>query len=147
MSTLRQAQVANSERFILFSLGKEFYALPLFKVKEVIASVSTRPLPGAPAHVKGVMDLRGRVITIVDLRLRLGMPAVKDLQQSTTIILDIEGLDIGVTVDHVESVLSVSQEEMKPPPVEATNGQIAGIVQNKDQLVVILNIDTLIQKK
>ena len=108
------------DRYLSFNLGVEEYAVPLLAVREVIAMPEYTPVPYTPPYFLGIMNLRGQVISIMDLRQKLG---VKPLQQAetTVIICDLGGASIGVVVDSVNTVLSPKAEEIciSPPRVSS----------------------------
>lgn len=91
-------------RYICFSLGKERFALPLLQVKEVIADIKTTPIPQTPAYFKGIVNLRGQVVSIIDLRSKLNIPGSKNITETVIIILDLNSFSIGVIVDTVDCV-------------------------------------------
>lgn len=133
----------NGARFLVFSLCEEEYAVPLLKVKEVIALTDITPIPYTPAHFKGIMNLRGQVISIIDLRLRFKMSKNDITQETAIIILDLSPLSIGIIVDSIDSVLAVEPEEIQPPPdVEGQSGDyITGVTKKDKKLVLLLDIE------
>jgi purine-binding chemotaxis protein CheW len=131
-------------RFLAFTLCGEEYAVPLLKVKEVIALTEVTPVPYTPAHFKGIMNLRGQVISVIDLRIKFKMSKTDVTQETAIIILDLEPLSFGVIVDSIDSVLAVETENLRPPPdVESQikNDYITGVTRKDDKLVLILDID------
>jgi purine-binding chemotaxis protein CheW len=99
ISKLKQIN-GDVNRFIEFSLGGEDYAIPLLMVREVISVPDTTPIPKAPVHFLGIMNLRGQVISIVDLRKKLKVDSRKDKEEAV-IIVDIGSMNIGVVVDSI----------------------------------------------
>src|SRR4051812_41249332 len=101
----------DQNRFLSFSLGNEEYGVPLLAVKEVIAMPEITPIPYTPSYFLGIMNLRGQVISVMDLRQKLG---VKPSQSSETavIICDLNSLSIGVVVDSINSVLNPVEAEL-----------------------------------
>jgi purine-binding chemotaxis protein CheW len=129
-------------RFIEFSLGAENYAIPLLMVKEVISVPETTPIPKSPPHFVGIMNLRGQVISVVDLRKKLKIEILRDNEEAV-IIVDIGGVDIGIVVDSINKVLAfVSDEVCEMPEVEnQLNTQyILGVYKKENSLVVLLDI-------
>lgn len=133
----------DASRFLTFSLNKEQYAVPLLKVKEVIALTETTPVPYSPAHFKGIMNLRGQVISIIDLRMKMKMPKADANSESAIIILDLSPLSLGVIVDSVESVLAVTTEEIQPPPDMGgkETAYIRGVTRKENRLILLLDIE------
>lgn len=135
--------VSESLRFLSFSLNSEQYALPLLKVKEVIAVTETTPVPYSPPYFKGIMNLRGQVISVIDLRMKLKMAKIENGAETAIIILDLAPLSLGVIVDSVESVLATTKEEIQPAPDVGTRetAYITGVTRKDNRLVLILDIE------
>jgi purine-binding chemotaxis protein CheW len=136
-------------RFIEFSLGKEDYAIPLLMVREVISVPDTTPIPKSPSHFLGIMNLRGQVISVVDLRKKLKIE-VKQNTEEAVIIVDIGGLNIGVVVDSINKVLAFSSEDVSEmPEVESQiNTQyIYGVFKKEHSLTVLLDIAKVLDLK
>src|SRR5689334_6329228 len=94
------ARLHNSDlRYLAFSLCKEQYAIPLLQVKEVIGLTDTTPVPYMPNYFKGIMNLRGQIISVIDLRLKFRMTNVETGKQTAVVILDLGPLSIGIVVD------------------------------------------------
>ena len=137
-------------KYLSFALGAEEYALPVLRVREIIKMMEITQVPKVPAHVKGVINLRGRVIPIVDLRLKLGFEA--PLTERTCIIVVETAFSagpsaLGVVVDGVEEVLNIGAEEIEPTPefgerIEAAYMQ--GVVKSRSGVKVLLDLDRLL---
>lgn len=136
-----KTNVTESKRFLEFQLGKESYAVELLKVKEVITPPEMTPIPKAPAYVCGLMNLRGLVLTVIDLRKKLGITPEKDLAQNAVIIFDLDDRMVGVVVDSIQKVLNVGSDKIKPiPDAEAqSNGHFLGILQHDNKLTMWLD--------
>ncbi|MDR3607845.1 MAG: chemotaxis protein CheW [Oligoflexia bacterium] len=102
-------------RYLSFTLGQEDYAIPLLSVREVIAVPEITPIPFAPPHFVGIMNLRGQVISIIDLRQKLGIKP-KAGAETAVIICDLAPLCLGVVVDSINSVLSPNVDEVTEKP-------------------------------
>lgn len=137
---------SDSKRFLEFSLGLESYAVELLKVKEVITPPEMTPIPKSPSYVCGLMNLRGLVLTVIDLRKKLGIIPGKDTSQNGVIIFDIGDRLIGVMVDSIQKVLNLSENEIKPIPDNEThlNDCFVGILQHESKLTMWLSPETLI---
>ncbi len=133
--------VSNIERYLTFSLGTEDFAIPLLKVKEVIALTEVTPLPQTPPYFLGIMNLRGQVITVLDLRTKLGIKPAKN-QETVVVICDLGTLCVGVVVDSVNSVVPVSEDKISPKPdmTGAKSDSIIGVYQDEKNLVLLLDI-------
>ncbi len=137
-------------RFIEFSLGSEDYAIPLLMVREVISVPDTTPIPKSPAHFLGIMNLRGQVISIVDLRKKLKIEMSKHNKEEAVIIVDVGGINIGVVVDSINKVLAFSPDEVSEmPDVEnqINTHYIHGVYKKESSLTVLLDIAKVLDIK
>jgi purine-binding chemotaxis protein CheW len=132
----------NLNRYLEFCIGSQDYAIPLLMVREVISVPETTPIPKAPPHFVGIMNLRGQVISVVDMRKKLKIVA-KAEKEEAVIIVDIGGLNIGVVVDSINKVLAFSQDEVceMPEVDQQINTQyIIGVFKKESSLTVLLDI-------
>ncbi|MBC7661566.1 MAG: purine-binding chemotaxis protein CheW [Chitinophagaceae bacterium] len=133
-----------NQRFVIFTLGSEAFALPLVKIREVIALTGITSIPNIPLHFKGFMNLKGKIISVIDLRLKFGIKGVSATGETAIIIVDLEHLCMGVIVDSVESVLSIAANNMSlPPQIESAinTDYITGVARLDKRLLLILNIE------
>jgi len=136
------------QKLLTFSLGSEGYGVSILKVKEIIGMMEITPVPKTPDFIKGVINLRGKIIPVMDLRIKFGMDE-KEYNERTCIIVaevDIKGAQklLGVVVDMVSEVVTVSDDQIEPPPEYGTaieHNSILGIGKIKDRVVIILDID------
>jgi len=132
------------QRFLSFSLCNEEYAVPLLKVREVIALPDITSVPHTPAHFKGIMNLRGQIISVIDLRLKFKMAKADTTQETAVIILDIAAASLGVVVDSIDSVLAVETSNISDTPdIESviTSDYITGVTRKDKKLVLLLDIE------
>ncbi|NUM87840.1 MAG: purine-binding chemotaxis protein CheW [Bdellovibrionales bacterium] len=145
MSNVEQSQdmeKASSERFLSFSLGQEEYAMPLLKVREVIAMPEVTPIPQTPSFFLGIMNLRGQVISILDLRTKLGIKPANG-SETAVIICELSPVCLGVVVDSVNAVLSPKAGEISGKPDAQMNKNtdyITGVYRREKSLVLFLDI-------
>ena len=140
---------AELSRFIEFSLGAEDYAIPLLMVREVISVPDTTPIPKSPSHFLGIMNLRGQVISVVDLRKKLKVEAKQDKEEAV-IIVDIGGMNIGVVVDSINKVLAFSSDEVSEMPEvenQLNTQYIFGVYKKENSLTVLLDIAKVLDLK
>ena len=131
------------DRFIEFCLGQENYAIPLLMVREVISIPETTPIPKAPEHFIGLMNLRGQVISIVDLRNKLNIKPFEDHANCAVIIVDFNGINIGIVTDSINRVLSFSNSDVQEMPElesQVESDYILGVYKKNDGLTVLLDI-------
>jgi purine-binding chemotaxis protein CheW len=129
-------------RYLSFSLGTEDYAIPLLCVKEVIAIPEITPMPFSPPHFLGIMNLRGQVISIVDLRKKLGIKA-QNTSESAVIICDLGQVCLGIVVDSINSVLTPQESELSEKPVfenMAATDYVTHVYRKDKKLILLLNI-------
>lgn len=132
----------SENRYLCFRLDDELYGAPLLEVKEVLGIPEITPIPQAPSFYLGIMNLRGQVITVVDLRLKFGLRAQK-LEETCIIIFEYSTFSIGVVVDEVHSVIAVKQGELCAPP-EAKHSKkdefISGIINHGKKMILTIDI-------
>lgn len=140
-------KTASTKRYLEFYLGKESYAVELLTVKEVITPPEMTPIPKAPPYVCGLINLRGLVLTVIDLRKKLGVIPEKDATQNAVIILDLGDRLVGVVVDSIQKVLNITEEQLKPVP--DTDGQasahLLGILQHENKLTMWIDPRMLLE--
>ena len=134
----------SSERYLEFDLGNEQFAIPLILVKEVISLPSMTPIPRAPDYFSGVMNLRGMIITVLDLRKKMSITPKEDQTESAVIIINHEEIQLGVIVDEANRVLAVEKSNIVDA-VESSSSKhskfVQGIIkQDEGQLTVLLDI-------
>ncbi|MCG8617849.1 MAG: chemotaxis protein CheW [Desulfobacterales bacterium] len=147
------AAAAPTGKYLTFSLENEEYGIGILKVKEIIGMMPITQIPRTPAYVKGVINLRGKVIPIIDLRARFGMPP-QDYDEKTCIIvveIETEGgiVMIGIVVDSVSEVLNVQQGEIEPAPAFGTQmdtDYILGMAKMEGGVKILLNIDKVLNQ-
>jgi purine-binding chemotaxis protein CheW len=126
-----------------FRIGTIEYAVPIHSVREIVAPLPITPLPHAPPAVAGVIDHRGEVIPIVDLRARLGLPRAELGPRGKWILLDVEGRRVGLAVDSVTEVFGTAGAELRPAPTVGHGDQERGIVavaKNGGKMVFVLDV-------
>ena len=129
-------------RYICFNLGAEEFTIPLLSVKEVIGVPEVTPVPQTPNYFLGIMNLRGSVISIMDLRLKMGIPA-NTTEETTVIILDLGSYNLGVVVDQVNNVMVADEQNFsEKPPVTSSKiaDAITGVFRKDQQLILVLDI-------
>ena len=134
---------AKMGKYLTFVLGKEEYGLEILRVREINGLMEITNVPRMPEFVRGVINLRGKVIPVIDLRLKFGMRQVEDTQETCIIVVDLVEVYMGVVVDRVSEVLDIAETAIEPPPSFGTSvdtGFILGIGKAKDKVVILLDI-------
>jgi purine-binding chemotaxis protein CheW len=138
---------ADGDQFLTFTLDNEEYGIEILRVQEIKGLSKIRPIPNAPGYVKGVINLRGAVVPIVDLRSRFGMSQA-DYNQFTVIIVVSVGVKVvGLVVDAVSDVLNIGKNQVEETPEmggEIDTSFFRGMGKIGEKLVLLLNIDRLL---
>lgn len=133
-------------QLVVFRLAKEEYGLPITKVQEINRLLPITKLPQTPSFVEGIVDLRGRILPVIDLRKRLNLYAGEHADDSRIIVVDIKGKTTGVIVDAVAEVVTITAAQIEPPPpsfvIEAQ--YINGVGKLGGRLLILLNIDRVL---
>lgn len=141
MSTTEQS--VDLERYLCFSLGEEEYGMPLLAVREVIAMPEITPVPYSASHFLGIMNLRGKVISIIDFRTKLGIKPAKN-SETAVIICDLHEISLGVVVDSVNYVVTPQMNEISDrPEIQASKSSeyITKVFRKKDALILLIDIE------
>ncbi len=141
-------------KYLTFKLGREEYGLELVRVREIIALMDITPVPLAPEYVRGVMNLRGRVIPVVDLRRKFGMQPTEDHDRKCIIVCDVQRneqpIQMSILVDAVSEVLHIGAADIEDAPNFSTGVEtsfIHGIAKAKSGVKILLDIDIVLSPK
>ena len=141
----KKAEVINSLQIVCFKIGNEEYGIDILQVQEIQKVPKILQLPFSPEHILGVVDLRGKVIPIVDLGKKFGMLANAS-KSSRIIIVDISGKRIGLSIDSVSNVIKIDTDKIDPPPPVVkgiASKYIVGVAKLKSGFVVVLDINQI----
>lgn len=152
--TINQAvkTMANKEgKYLTFTLAGEEFGIGILKIKEIIGVMSITSVPQAPKFVKGVINLRGKVIPVMDLRLRFGMEEIEYDERTCIIVVEIETnsqtVQIGIVVDAVSEVLNITIEDFEETPtfgIKMNTDYILGMAKIEDGIKILLDIDHIL---
>ncbi len=134
-------------QLVVFELSNEFYGIDIAVVESIIKMQAITQLPQTPNYIKGVTNLRGTVLPVIDLRIRFGLPTQADTKQTRVIIVTMGNIKVGIMVDGVSEVLRVSDESIEPLPamVNAVNADfLKGIVRLEDRLIILLEVEKVL---
>lgn len=137
-------QTNELQSFLQFKLGNEFYAVPLLKVQEVIPIPETTTIPNSPSHYVGIMNLRGQIISVVDLRKKLKVKASEQKNEEAVIIVNFTELSIGLVVDSINRVLNIEVGDVTEVPEvnkQLNTKYIQGVYRSEDNLTVLLDLE------
>jgi purine-binding chemotaxis protein CheW len=138
-------------KYLTFTLASEDYGIGILKIKEIIGMMPITSVPQTPSHVKGVVNLRGKVIPVVDLRLKFGIPAIDYTERTCIIVVEISGqsgaIKIGIVVDAVSEVLNIKGEDIENTPAFGTRvntDYILGMAKMGGSVKILLDIDKVL---
>jgi purine-binding chemotaxis protein CheW len=150
MTATRQA-TALAGKYLTFKLVNEEYGLEILKVREIIGMMAITKVPRTPVFVRGVINLRGKIIPVIDLRRKFGMENVADTEETCIIVVDVskgaDKLQIGILVDSVSEVLDIKGEDIEDAPSFGTNLDtdfIMGMAKAKGTVKILLNIEKVL---
>jgi purine-binding chemotaxis protein CheW len=145
---MTEALNSNSNQYLTFRLGEELFALDIGKVREVMDYSSTTKVPQTPDYMRGVINLRGRVVPVLDLRLKFGLPEAELTVNTCVIIVEVlingHNVVIGAMADAVQEVLDLETDQIEPPPrigVKLNGEYLRGMGKHGDHFIIILDID------
>ncbi len=144
-----EALLANEEvlQMVSFVLNEEEFGVDILKVQEIIRIVELTRVPNAPHFVEGVINLRGRIVPVIDLRKRFGLPQNEFDKNSRIVIVAVNNLVVGFLVDKVKEVLRVPKAVIEPPP-EITStihtDYIIGVAKLDDRLLIVLDLERIL---
>jgi len=136
-------------QLVVFGLASEYYGVDISDVREIIRMQAIARVPGAPSFVEGVINLRGRVVPVVDLRKRLRLDVGEQTKESRIVVVDISGRDVGVIADAVTEVLRVTLSSIEPPSSIITNADsdyLRGIAKLESRLIILLDLKKVLSK-
>lgn len=134
-------------QLVVFDLAGEIYGVNIETVREIIRMQAVTFVPDAPDFVEGVINLRGRVIPVIDLRRRFGLTVTEETSDSRVLVVDSEGEDLGVIVDAVTEVQRIAEDSIEPVSSLVSTEQsdyIVGITKVGEQLIILLDLDRAI---
>ena len=153
---LDQVTMALQERegkYLTFTLANEDYGLEILKVREIIGMMDITAIPQTPAYVKGVINLRGKVIPVIDLRLKFGLPPMEYGERTCIIVVEVktqDAMQMGVVVDTVSEVMNINGGDIEPAPSFGTRVDtkyILGIAKARGTIKILLDIDQVLSPK
>jgi purine-binding chemotaxis protein CheW len=142
---------ARSGKYLTFQLANEEFGIRVLKVREIMGLQEITAVPQTPMHIKGVINLRGKVVPVIDLRLKFGLDAAEYTQRTCIIVTQVQGesgpIPMGIVVDGVSEVLNLTAQEIEDTPDfgEAITGQyLLGMAKVKGKVKILLDIDKVL---
>lgn len=157
MEELLQEMVESEEdtqkdKYLIFSIGKEHYGIDIKYVIEIIGIEPITEVPELPTYVKGVINLRGKIIPVMDVRLKFRKEEKKYDDRTCIIVVEIEGISIGLIIDRVLEVSNINEDNIAPPPKvnknkDTTNKYIKGIGKVENEIRLLIDCNKLIEEE
>jgi len=150
MDEAQKKQDAELMQLVTFSIGEEEFGVDILKVQEIIRMMEITKVPRAPEFVEGVINLRGKVIPILDLRKRFGLVARSHDKHTRIIVIEINNMIVGFVVDSVSEVLRIPSSTVEPPPPVVSGLEseyISGVGKLEDRLLILLDLDRLLSNE
>ncbi|SMO67371.1 chemotaxis protein CheW [Gracilimonas mengyeensis] len=134
-------------KFLSFFLGEEEYAIEILKVQEIIGLMPITPVPKMPSYIRGVLNLRGKIVPVMNLRLRFGLQPVEDTDETCVIVVQDGKYLMGVLVDKVSEVADIITNQIEEVPsfgIEANSDYLAGIAKVQDSVKMIVDVHKVV---
>jgi len=147
--TARHDESGSLLQLVTFTISNEEFGLDILRVQEIIRTMEITRVPRAPEFVEGVINLRGKVIPIIDLRRRFGMESKKHDSQTRIIVVEIHSMIVGFVVDSVSEVLRIQSSTVEPPPAVVSGIEseyISGVGKLEDRLLILIDLDKLLSE-
>ena len=144
---IETAEDTQRGKFLTFCIGKEDYGIEIKYVTEIIGMQYIAEVPELPDYVKGIVNLRGKIIPVIDVRLRFGKDSIEYNDRTCIIVIDIEDTLVGLIVDNVSEVIGINENEIVPPPDVKTgfhNRYVKGIGKVGDKIKLLLDCEKLL---
>jgi len=147
MNDQTPASLRTGGEFLSFTLGQEHYGVDILKVQEIRGYDAVTRVPDAPDYIKGVINLRGTIVPVIDLRLKLRLENARYDAFTVMIVLNVESRVVGIVVDSVSDVIPLTAEQIRPTPefgAAVDTRFISGIGTQEDRMLILLDIETLL---
>lgn len=132
---------------VTFTLDEETYGINVMQVQEVLREIEVAPVPGAPHYVMGIINLRGNVVSVIDARVRFGLPPKESTDLTRIIVIEVQNNIIGILVDSVAEVIDIKRSEIETAPnvgTDETSKYIDGVVSRDDRLYILVDLNKLL---
>ena len=145
---MQESNVASSQQYVTFSLGGELFGVEVIRAREILSVTPVTKVPQTPDYLLGVINLRGQVVPVVDMRLKLGLAAGAETEDTCIIVVEVlvdgESIIVGALADAVREVLEIRSDQIEPAPRLGTRLKtefITGMGNVDEQFLILLNID------
>lgn len=142
-----------SSKFLTFNLDNEIYGLPILRVQEIIGMMKVTKFPNSSDYIRGVINLRGKVIPVIDLRIRFGIPGIETTDKTCIIVLSLIKNNMetqhGIVVDEVSEVIDINDDKIENSPVNGKDSQddfITSVGKVGEKVVIMLDVDKILNE-
>ena len=140
--------MAKDLQIVGFRIGRETFGVPISLVHEIVRPPEITNVPHAPEYVEGVMNLRGRIVPVIDLRRRFGGAAIANGRKNRVLVVDVESRAVGLIVDSASEVLKISDAQIEPPPnvlTDAATSYVTGVAKHQGRLIILVDLKRILQ--
>ena len=140
--------MARELHIVGFRIGNEIFGVPIALVHEIVRVPDITSVPDSPGYVQGVINLRGRIVSVVDLRRRFGQKEIKPSKKNRILVAEAEGKLVGLVVDSASEVMKIPENEIELPPVfdQSENNYVTGLGKLNGKLVILIDLNKILQK-
>ncbi len=142
---------SNVESYLTFFIDNQYYAYPIKQVREIIELQEIVPVPEFPDYAKGIINLRGIVIPVIDVRARLSKPLLEYNERTCIVVLDIHDIEVGFIVDTVDEVVDLDEKNISPVPVVSKSSKsrkyIDGVGKINSKIIMLLNAEKMLNEE
>ncbi len=145
---MEATNMASSQQYVTFSLGEELFGVEVTRAREILSVTPVTKVPQTPEYLLGVINLRGQVVPVIDMRLKLGLPVTAETEDTCVIVVEVqidgESIIVGALADAVREVLEIRSDQIEPAPRLGTRLKtefITGMGKVDEQFLILLNID------
>ncbi len=140
--------MAKDLQIVGFRVGRESFGVPIAVIREIVRVPEITAVPDAPNCVEGVINLRGKIVSIVDLRKRFGARTAESHKKNRILVAEVEGRMVGLVVDAASEVLKVPPSDVEPPPsvFDAELNYVTGVAKHKGRLIILVDLMRILQR-
>ena len=146
IENIQDGSAAGKQQFLSFQLGAEEYGIDILRVQEIRAYEKATRIPNTPEYIKGVINLRGVIVPVVDLRMKFGLQKAEYNEVTVVVVLNLASRTIGIVVDSVSDVLALSADDIRPAPeftASVDNAFVRGLATLDQRMLIIADIERL----
>jgi len=151
VEALAEKKITEQEgKYLAFILNNETYGIEILRVREIIGLMDVTTVPQTPEYMKGVINLRGKVIPVIDLRLKFSMQEKEHTDETCVIVVEVNNTSIGIIVDSVSEVLEITRGEIEESPhfgQDIDTSYIMGLGKVKEKIVILLDIEEILSSE